>query len=277
VAASVLAVCVLAGAWLSTRPSSAERDFNKGVAALKDGNADEAKRLFKQVSDASSKSTPALQYAWGHAHLAKGEWAEALDFFEQAEVTWRDGRALAAKAYCLALLTKTQESRAVYDAAVREGYTNAIVYNNRGVVREMCGDRDGARADYSEAIRLDGGLVEAYLNRARVTMHGNPTPEKVAAAKGDLDTALILREPSAAMLYEAARLALRAGNTEEALERLSLAATKGLPSNIITGDPLLKTGLKQHADRLAEIARIAPKQGTLRSYDKIVAPPLDLP
>jgi serine/threonine protein kinase/Flp pilus assembly protein TadD len=277
VAASVLAVGVASGVWFSALPNSAEQDFKKGVAALREGNAEEAKRLFKQVSDASPKATPALHYAWGHAHLARGEWAEAMDFFEQAEGSWRDGRALAAKAYCLARLTKTQDSRSVYDAAVRAGYTNAIVYNNRGVVREMCGDRDGARADYSEAIRLDAGLYEAYLNRARVTMHGDATPEKVAAAKGDLDTALTLREPTAGVLYEVARIALRAGNAEEALAHLSLAATKGLPSNIITGDPLLTSRLKQHADRLAEIVRVAPQQGTLPSYSKLVAPPFDLP
>jgi tetratricopeptide (TPR) repeat protein len=46
---------------------------------------------------------------------------------------------------------------------IRPGYVDA--YNNRGVVRKEKGDYDGAIADYNEAIRLDPLHVSAYNNR----------------------------------------------------------------------------------------------------------------
>jgi serine/threonine protein kinase/Tfp pilus assembly protein PilF len=267
---------VLAAAWYAKQPPPAERDFQRGLSALKAGDPIEAEHWFKEA-DARVPKSPTIQYARGHARIAKEDFAGALDFLQQVEDAWGNGRALAAKAYCLVRVTKTQDALPAFDAAIRAGYKNAIVYNNRGVVREMCGDREGARADYSEAIHRDSGLFEAYLNRARVTLNGIPTPEKIAAAKGDLDTAMSLREPTAGLLYEVARVAIRAGNADEALEHLALAAAKGLPSKIITGDPLLQSGLKKYPQRLAEITRIAPEQGAVPSLNKLVAPPFELP
>ncbi|MCM3905535.1 MAG: tetratricopeptide repeat protein [Pyrinomonadaceae bacterium] len=51
------------------------------------------------------------------------------------------------------------------DKAVRFDPHNALVYNNRGLVKRGRGDLQGAIADYDKAIAINPRLAEAYSNR----------------------------------------------------------------------------------------------------------------
>jgi tetratricopeptide (TPR) repeat protein len=53
-------------------------------------------------------------------------------------------------------------------------------YCNRGIARKNLGDLDGAAKDYSEAIRLNPGFINAYRNRGNIWW-----------AKGDFYSAIV--------------------------------------------------------------------------------------
>jgi tetratricopeptide (TPR) repeat protein len=53
-----------------------------------------------------------------------------------------------------------------FTEAIRLDPKFALAYNNRGWIKANRGDRDGAIADYTEAIRLDPNYPKAYANRA---------------------------------------------------------------------------------------------------------------
>jgi hypothetical protein len=55
----------------------------------------------------------------------------------------------------------------VYNQARRMGCENPAVFNNSGLANARLGRYAAAERDFGEAIRRDGQLVEAYVNRAR--------------------------------------------------------------------------------------------------------------
>lgn len=68
---------------------------------------------------------------------------------------------------------------ALIDSARETPKRRALAYNNRGVALSQKGDRDGAIADYDQAIRLDPKLAGAYNGRGLAWSN-----------KGDLDRAI---------------------------------------------------------------------------------------
>ncbi|MCG9891774.1 MAG: tetratricopeptide repeat protein [Thermosynechococcaceae cyanobacterium MS004] len=61
-----------------------------------------------------------------------------------------------------------QGAIADYDQAIRLNPKDAEAYNNRGVTRRALGDNQGAIADYEEAIRLAPKDAAAYVNRGNI-------------------------------------------------------------------------------------------------------------
>ncbi len=61
-----------------------------------------------------------------------------------------------------------QGAIADYNQAITLDPKNALAYNNRGVVRSDLGDKQGAIADYNQAITLDPNYALAYNNRGFV-------------------------------------------------------------------------------------------------------------
>ncbi len=60
-----------------------------------------------------------------------------------------------------------------YSEAIRLQPDLAEAYNNRGSARSDNNDLQGAMADYDEAIRLKPDLAEAYYNRGRAREENN--------------------------------------------------------------------------------------------------------
>ena len=72
---------------------------------------------------------------------------------------------------------------AVIESNAAPSDTRAKAFNNRGVMRSQAGDRDGAIADYGEALRLDPKYPAAFYNRAQAWR------AKGDAARADADAA----------------------------------------------------------------------------------------
>jgi tetratricopeptide (TPR) repeat protein len=71
-------------------------------------------------------------------------WAK---WYEQIEAFVHNGRAFA-----LAGLGKNTAAMDEFEVSIKQSPENAWVYHNRGQVRELAGDRDGAIADYQKAL-----------------------------------------------------------------------------------------------------------------------------
>jgi tetratricopeptide (TPR) repeat protein len=108
-------------------------DFDRGLAQLRSGRADEARRSF----DAALQARP----AWAEAHY---------------------NRALARRS-----LKDLEGARADLDRALalRPGLRDA--WYNRGLLRLEQGDAKGAVADYDEAVNLQSDWADAYFNRGQ--------------------------------------------------------------------------------------------------------------
>ena len=72
------------------------------------------------------------------------------------------------------------------DSPYGEGWLVTAALNNRGVEYIALGELDKARADFSEALRIDPSMGMAYRNRARVHIRSGD----YAAAVDDFDSAI---------------------------------------------------------------------------------------
>lgn len=74
-----------------------------------------------------------------------------------------------------------------YDDALNEDGRLALAYAHRARAKQRLQDLIGARADYGEAIRIDGGLAEARAGRCWLSLNQN---EEIEQARNDAEAAV---------------------------------------------------------------------------------------
>ena len=252
------AVAVAGFGALPRPPSPAER----GRAAFRAGDYPGAQRLFEEALDADKNDSRARwSLALARLKLSESETAEearthvrlALEGFSAAD--GNDPRPETRGPHCLPFQSafgSHVEAIFEYGRAEADGFQPAALYNDRAYSYLGRGQPDPAEADLATALRLDGGMAEAYYNRAILsTMRWRLKNDLKAAAAGRADAATAIergvRSPD--LFFEAAHLALTAGGAdarEEALSLLRSAVEWGKDPASIKGDLEIGQALGSH-------------------------------
>ncbi len=140
------------------------------------------------ADDADAYRMAVIQNRAAGRHVVGGEFERAIDKIEKR--TYLDDRFAARNNLCVAYTAvgRIEDASAVCDAALDvsrkrvqgDGLTRgerrrdeAIALSNRGVLRALAGDVDGARRDFSSAVESHGDLSEAVHNLARLEARAN--------------------------------------------------------------------------------------------------------
>jgi tetratricopeptide (TPR) repeat protein len=205
---AALATVVLYGLQLDRAPRTLqERNLAAAQAAVNDSPDDATSWLlfayaqaetgrFSAAEDAVERGkalsdTAAFAIAYAYIAEAQGETDEAIDRYESAkQQAIADAEAQAAelaevgvsydtvntdladaaiaKARLLAGLDRRQEALAEYDVAIETNPQMADILVERGDLRYSLGDTEGARADYTEALRFMPDMPEALAGLALI-------------------------------------------------------------------------------------------------------------
>ena len=205
---AALATVVLYGLQLDRAPRTLqERNLAVAQAAVNDSPDDATSWLlfayaqaetgrFSAAEDAVERGralndTAAFAIAYAYIAEAQGETDEAIDRYESAkQQAIADAEARAAelaevgvsydtintdladaaiaKARLLAGVDRQQEALAEYDVAIETNPQMADILVERGDLRYSLGDTEGARADYTEALRFMPDMPEALAGLALI-------------------------------------------------------------------------------------------------------------
>ncbi len=148
-----------------------------GAAALRTGAALERQGRFAEAEAqyrAALRATPhspGLHDALGYRLVQKGAFAEAIaELTEAVRLQPNAAASHASLAYALREAGRLDESIAAYRRAMAfpENAASASVRNNYGITLALAGQRDEARAEFREAVRLDPSLTTARDNLRKV-------------------------------------------------------------------------------------------------------------
>ena len=119
------------------------------------------------VIASSTQATSADDYlAQAKALLGKkGNEQEAIKLANQVLATKQSAKAYFYRAYAKYDLGDKQGAIADFNQAIAIDPQDAKAYYNRGVTKDDLGDKQGAIADYNEAIAIDPQDAKAYINR----------------------------------------------------------------------------------------------------------------
>ena len=131
---------------------------------------------------------------FGAFSSSPGPVTEAEEYFCHAVARGFGGSRTAVLYYDLAIELSVDDERvpkpklgaSAGDSPYGEGWLITAALNNRGVKYIALGELDKARADFSEALRIDPSMGMAYRNRARVHIRSGD----YAAAVDDFDSAI---------------------------------------------------------------------------------------
>jgi tetratricopeptide (TPR) repeat protein len=141
-----------------------------------------------------------------------------------------------------------------WNASISQNPTNALNYNNRGYVKEIKSDFQGAINDYTNALKLNPNFEPAYYNL------GN-----VYANKGDFAEAIKNYEKAAAINPNDANIYYNLGNTYTAkgnLERAIEEYNKAIGLNPYYAEAYNNLGLAYQA--------LGDLESALQDYDKAI-------
>jgi len=177
--------------------------------------------------------------------VANKELARAAELAKSAS----RGEQLFIEAYRAMVQARTADAKKAYDELVRTLPGDARALVARGQFRQTAlGDLDGAVADYTHAIELDGKYPAAYNFLAWAEAERGHIDEAQAALKKYVDLA-----PTEANAYDSlAHMALRRGATDEAVAQAKKALQVDptfVVAHAVLGDALLFSGKGKDARR----------------------------
>lgn len=101
-------------------------------------------------------------YAKGMYYQEQGKYEEAKAFYKECilkDIAYAD--AYFSSGWILMQQDSLEKAKRQYDLATKQDPTNAAAYYNRGLCSEMMGDKQGAAADYKQALTFDEKYKEA--------------------------------------------------------------------------------------------------------------------
>ena len=148
-------------------------------------------------AEATLRNVLALAEKFGSPSLAK-EAEGYLELLHKDPKAAGASTTQAALAKAKSLLARGEWDQAIifYDEAIRVGPKTCAMHSSRGFAYQQKGNAAEALADYNEAIRLDPNNVSAFYGRSNVHHSLRDLPNAIA----DLDRAIQI-SPAKAMLY----------------------------------------------------------------------------
>lgn len=209
-------------------PARAEALSRRAGAKREGGDVTGALRDYEAALREDASQTTAL-LGRGEILLASGQVDAAQAMVEQAAAGDQSGRA-ALLLGRLALMRGDNAGAITHlDGALAQDDDLAEAYAVRARAKKETDDLDGARADFSDAIRRDGALADARAGRCRLSLEAN---ENLEQARDDAEAAALsdprnveaqicrgilqlrARQPEGALTSFAAALTVEPGNPE---------------------------------------------------------------
>ncbi|WP_175459393.1 serine protease, partial [Cylindrospermopsis raciborskii] len=215
------------------------------LALFDSGKVEEAAIALEQAIKAKSDFVPAWDYL-SLAHGRLGKFNEALVAINQAIKLQPDNSNLYnTKWQVLSSLKRYQEAIDAIDQAIKLSPRVAF-YNNRGVARFQSGDKQGAIADYNQAITLDPKFALAYNNRGLARFQSGDKEGAIA----DYNQAITLNPKNALAYINRGLARFQSGDKEGAIADYNQAITldpKNALAYIGRGFARFQSGDKQGA------------------------------
>ncbi len=147
------------------------------------------------------------------------------------------------------LLENPEDSISAYNRAIRLQPDAAESYNNRGAVKAVSDQYDGAIADYDEAIRLKPDFAEAYYNRGSAKGASGQYDSAIA----DYDEAIRLKPDYAEAYYNRGFAKGALGQYADAIADCDEAIRlKSDYAEAYNNRGFAKGALRQYADAIAD-------------------------
>ncbi|MBO1062429.1 MAG: serine protease, partial [Aphanizomenon flos-aquae CP01] len=141
--------------------------YGKGLALGYSGQYPEARIALQQAVQSQPDFVPAWLYL-SAVYRGSNQLDKALAAINQAIQLQPNNPNLYNEKYAvLRDLKRYREAAAAINKAI-ELSPRAAFYNNRGIVRDELGDKQGAIDDYTQAIKINPNLAQAYNNRGIV-------------------------------------------------------------------------------------------------------------
>jgi tetratricopeptide (TPR) repeat protein/transglutaminase-like putative cysteine protease len=248
------------GAHAQPTPAPASQAANRARCAGSDNApVDQRVAACTAVIQAGEETPQSLALAFsnrGHAYRIKGDYARALQDFNEAIrrvpnlATAFNGRGLTWGA-----MQDYERAIADFNEAIGHAPTFAVALVNRANVYRTAGRTEQAMHDYDEALRLDPTLVFAYLSRGRAhRIAGN-----AERALADFDDAIRLKRDNAFAWAERCYTQAVANENHKALESCN-EALKLKPSDAYA-----------LANRGFVLLKLAEFDRAIADFDKVVS------
>jgi lipoprotein NlpI len=178
---------------------------------------------FPETKNYTSEDRANLYYQRGLAYMSRGDFKLAAnDHAEALRLSPQHLGSNLKRAEALQAQGLTKEALAAYDTAVERFPNVLIVFNDRGKLRRMAGDLDGAITDFTRCLQLDPKFAVGNINRGMCLAESN-NPQ---AGEGDFSEALNSKlDPGTTVLAYRQRAATRLaqGKGPEAIGDLDAA------------------------------------------------------
>ncbi|MFN6197618.1 MAG: tetratricopeptide repeat protein, partial [Dolichospermum sp.] len=141
--------------------------YGKGLALGRSGKYPEAITALQQAVQSQPDFVPAW-YNLSVVYRDSNQLDKALAAINQAiQLQPNNPNLYNQKCAILSDLKRYKEAAAAINKAI-ELSPRAAFYNNRGIVRDDLGDKQGAIDDYNQAIKINPNYAQAYYNRGKV-------------------------------------------------------------------------------------------------------------
>jgi tetratricopeptide (TPR) repeat protein/peroxiredoxin len=151
-------------------PKNVKAETVKGYVALKEGNINEAEKVFKDVSHKGGQGEVLGKEGLVAVYAKKGESKKALELAGEVEQKAPERSYVhVVKGDMLYAQGKQEEAEAAYQAAIKkkeaEPYQQAVRYNQLGRLHANAGKYESARDLYDQAVAIDPYYIEATTNK----------------------------------------------------------------------------------------------------------------
>jgi len=269
---------------VATMPPAAVRHAQSGEEHFREGRYPEAIKALTASLEADPDNAD-VHFKRARALQKAGRFAEAILDYEHDGIK-NDAKAIACRGYCYShdLMSEHKQAAICFDAAIKGGFANAIVWNDLAYSQNRSGNFAAAEANASAALELDLNLRAAYYNRAlaRLQLALADKFKVYDATPGLRDCEEVLaRGPNSAEDYLLAakllaaniknRTSVRvAADQAEALKYLTLAIEKGFPREDVLRDPLFSVTKLTAA--VAKVEQLEPRLAPPPSQHRLLDP-----
>ncbi|APW38783.1 hypothetical protein RD110_17525 [Rhodoferax koreense] len=236
--------------YLKAQPQDGQALLLLASASMAQGRNAKATALMQQAL--AIKDAPEYHTQLGLSLLGAGQSADAVT---QLETAFKEPSQIQAGTALVGLYLRGGQGAkalAVAEKLLKQQPDSAVLHNLNGMAQAQLGNLAAAKVSFDRAVQLDGKLVEARLNLARLDMAN----KAYDAAATKLNAILLADEKNIDAMYEMANLSDRRGSSADTLRWLSKASDMAGPKEFRPGTALVEFHLRNKApDQALEAAK----------------------